>query len=55
MDANILANEIKGDVVYIDPPYNSRQYSDTYHLLDNLASWNKPDVKGKQKKWIDHI
>lgn len=50
MDANILANEIKGDVVYIDPPYNSRQYSDTYHLLDNLASWNKPDVFGKAKK-----
>ena len=50
MDANILANEIIGDVVYIDPPYNSRQYSDTYHLLDNLASWNKPDVFGKAKK-----
>ena len=55
MDSNILANEIKGDVVYIDPPYNSRQYSDTYHLLDNLASWNKPDVFGKQKKWIGRI
>jgi adenine-specific DNA-methyltransferase len=50
MDSNILANEIKGDVVYIDPPYNSRQYSDTYHLLDNLALWKKPDVFGKAKK-----
>jgi adenine-specific DNA-methyltransferase len=26
-NANDLANEIKVDVVYIDPPYNSRQYS----------------------------
>ena len=50
MDSNILTNEIKGDVVYIDPPYNSRQYSDTYHLLDNLALWKKPDVFGKAKK-----
>ena len=50
MDSNILANEIKGDVVYIDPPYNSRQYSDTYHLLDNLALWKKPEVFGKAKK-----
>ena len=50
MDSNILANEIKGDVVYIDPPYNSRQYSDTYHLLDNLALWRKPEVFGKAKK-----
>ena len=50
MDSNILVNEIKGDVVYIDPPYNSRQYSDTYHLLDNLALWKKPEVFGKAKK-----
>ena len=50
MDSNILANEIKGDVVYIDPPYNSRQYSDTYHLLENLALWKKPEVFGKAKK-----
>ena len=50
IDSNILANEIKSDVVYIDPPYNSRQYSDTYHLLDNLALWKKPEVFGKAKK-----
>jgi len=33
-----------------DPPYNSRQYSDAYHLLENLASWEKPPVHGKAKK-----
>ena len=33
MDANKLAREIKSDVVYIDPPYNSRQYSRVYQLL----------------------
>ena len=32
-DANELVKKIKADVVYIDPPYNSRQYSDSYHLL----------------------
>jgi adenine-specific DNA-methyltransferase len=50
MDANNLANEIETDITYIDPPYNSRQYSDTYHLLDNLAAWKKPEVFGKAKK-----
>ena len=50
MDSNLLANEIEGDVIYIDPPYNSRQYSDTYHLLENLALWQKPNVFGKAKK-----
>ena len=49
-DANILIRKISCDVLYIDPPYNSRQYSDTYHLLENLAEWRKPDVVGVGKK-----
>ena len=32
-DSNELVRSLKADVVYIDPPYNSRQYSDAYHLL----------------------
>lgn len=49
-DANALVREIKCDVLYIDPPYNSRQYSDAYHLLENLIDWDKPEVQGKAKK-----
>ncbi len=49
-DANQLIRKISCDVLYIDPPYNSRQYSDAYHLLENLASWEKPSVHGKAKK-----
>jgi adenine-specific DNA-methyltransferase len=49
-DANELVTEIETDIVYIDPPYNSRQYSDTYHLLENLAEWKKPEVFGKAGK-----
>ena len=49
-DANELIKEISCDVLYIDPPYNSRQYSDAYHLLENLAEWNKPAVIGVAKK-----
>jgi len=49
-DANMLIKKIKTDILYIDPPYNSRQYSDSYHLLENLASWKKPVVFGKAKK-----
>ena len=36
--------------MYIDPPYNSRQYCDAYHLLENLARWTKPTVFGKAGK-----
>ena len=38
-NANELVKHIKADLIYIDPPYNSRQYSDTYHLLENVARW----------------
>ena len=36
---------IKADLIYIAPPYNYRQYSDTYHLLENVARWEKPPCK----------
>ena len=49
-DANVLIKKISCDVLYIDPPYNSRQYSDAYHLLENLAEWKKPEVVGIGKK-----
>lgn len=49
-DANILIRKISCDVLYIDPPYNSRQYSDAYHLMENLTEWKKPEVVGVAKK-----
>ena len=49
-DANVLIEKISCDVLYVDPPYNSRQYSDAYHLLENLAEWKKPEVVGVGKK-----
>ena len=49
-DANELVKRIETDLVYIDPPYNSRQYCDAYHLLENVARWEKPEVFGVAKK-----
>ncbi len=45
-DANILAKTIKADLVFIDPPYNSRQYSRFYHIYENLIKWEKPKLYG---------
>ncbi len=50
LDANDLVGSIYADLVYIDPPYNSRQYCDAYHLLENVARWKKPEVFGVAKK-----
>lgn len=49
-DANSLAKKIKADVVYIDPPYNSRQYSRFYHILETLTKWDSPKLYGTALK-----
>ena len=45
-DANILAGKVISDIAFIDPPYNSRQYSRFYHVLENIAKWTKPELFG---------
>ena len=50
MDANELARKICCDIVYIDPPYNSRQYSRFYHVLENITKWEKPELFGTALK-----
>ena len=51
-DANELARQIEADVVYLDPPYNARQYVNFYHVLENLARWEKPmEFEGNSMKF----
>ena len=42
-DANELIKEIEGDILYLDPPYNARQYGANYHMLNTIAEY-KPFV-----------
>ncbi len=49
-DASHLVKKIKVDVVYIDPPYNSRQYSRFYHILETLVKWDSPNLYGEALK-----
>lgn len=51
-DANLLARDIESDLVYIDPPYNSRQYCRFYHLYETLIKWDKPKLFGVALKPI---
>lgn len=50
-DANQLIRKIECDVLYLDPPYNSRQYCDAYHLPENIARWEKPELHGTAMKY----
>jgi adenine-specific DNA-methyltransferase len=45
-DANELINKIKCDVLYLDPPYNHRQYGANYHVLETIAAYDNPRLKG---------
>ena len=49
-DANVLARRIHVDLAYLDPPYNSRQYSRFYHVYENLVQWKKPRLFGTAMK-----
>lgn len=49
-DANRLARNINVDLTYLDPPYNSRQYSRFYHVYENLVQWKKPQLYGTALK-----
>ncbi len=39
-DANDLIREIEGDTLYVDPPYNRRQYAANYHVLQIIAEYH---------------
>ena len=50
-DLLALAAGIRVDAAYYDPPYNGRQYCDNYHVLENIARWEKPALSGKTRKF----
>lgn len=45
-DANDLIHKISGDILYIDPPYNARQYLPNYHVLETIAKYDTPTLSG---------
>lgn len=53
-DSNELIKKIKCDILYIDPPYNKRQYPANYHMLETIAVWDKKllDTKTGLRPWI---
>lgn len=46
-DVNNLISNIEGDILYLDPPYNQRQYATNYHLLETIARYDNPKIFGK--------
>lgn len=47
VDSNELIDQIEGDILYLDPPYNIRQYGANYHMLNTIAKYDTFVPAGK--------
>jgi adenine-specific DNA-methyltransferase len=45
-DINSLIRKISGDILYLDPPYNARQYCSNYHVLETISRYDNPTLLG---------
>lgn len=45
-DSNEIISKLEGDILYIDPPYNGRQYITNYHVLETVARYDSPEIYG---------
>jgi len=53
MDANEIVSKIMTDVLYLDPPYNTRQFASNYFLLELIAEgWFDKDIKPTTKTGV---
>ena len=48
-DAAAFLRERSGEILYLDPPYNSHQYGSNYFMLNTLARWDRPPVSGERR------
>jgi len=46
-DINNVVEKVHGDILYLDPPYNHRQYATNYHILETIAKYDNPEIHGK--------
>lgn len=45
-DSMNLLDKIDVDILYLDPPYNERQYAPNYHILEIIAKYDEPKLRG---------
>ena len=45
-DSLSICSGIDTDILYLDPPYNKRQYAPNYHVLETIARYDNPEISG---------
>ncbi len=46
-DILALIGKVAGDILYLDPPYNQRQYPPYYHILETISLDDEPKIYGR--------
>ena len=47
-DIRTIIDSIEADILYLDPPYNEREYSTYYHVLETISLYNNPELKNNK-------
>lgn len=45
-DSMSLLNRVSADILYLDPPFTTYQYNQSYHLLETIAKYDCPPLMG---------
>jgi adenine-specific DNA methylase len=43
-DIRNIIGSIDADILYLDPPYNERDYASYYHVLETISEYNNPEL-----------
>lgn len=46
-DITEVIQHVNGEILYLDPPYNNRQYPPYYHILETATLYDNPAIYGK--------
>lgn len=46
-DITSVIQHVHGEILYLDPPYNNRQYPPYYHILETVTLYDNPNIYGK--------
>jgi len=44
-DIRDIIKEVQSDIMYLDPPYNERDYGTYYHVLETISKYDNPELK----------
>jgi adenine-specific DNA-methyltransferase len=55
LEASQLVDSCNCDILYLDPPYNERDYGRYYHLPENISKGIEPIPKGKSGIYVEDL